>query len=108
MVEDGPFAADAGVIYQQIKRTDGAKYSPARYAAMMAGFAQVPKGVLHSLEAADYLAGRAISDLEEGTFISNKRQQQISLLMDYELMNDWNERMVKEREHRQAHSKRHR
>jgi hypothetical protein len=44
MVEDGPFAADAGVIYQQIKRTDGAKYSPARYAAMMAGFAQVPKG----------------------------------------------------------------
>lgn len=106
IIEDGPYASDAAVIYQDIKSTIGAKYRPAMHAEMLAGFANIPKGELRSLEAADYIAGRAIRDLERGTFIKPGRSEQISLLMTPEFLDHWNEDMLKEREHRKAFGRR--
>jgi hypothetical protein len=98
IVEDGPFAADAASIYQELKQSQGAKYRPSMYAEMLSGFAAVPKGVLRSLEAADYLAGRAISDLERGGW--SRRREQMAVLLDRELMQRWYEDMLLERQHR--------
>jgi hypothetical protein len=40
-----------------------AKYRPAEHSKMLGGFEHLPKGRLKSLEAADYLAGRALTRL---------------------------------------------
>jgi len=104
IVEDGPYAADTRVIYEDIKKTVGARFRPALYAEMLAGFASVPKRKLRSLEIADYLAGRAITDLQAGALL--KRPQQISMIMTSDFLNQWNEDMTKERERRQAYGRR--
>lgn len=106
IVEDGPYAAGAAAIYQEIKKTKGAIYRPARYAEMMTGFASVPKGELRSLEAADYLAGRGIADLQIGRFTRPGRQNQISLLAGPDFLRAWHEDMLKEKEHRHKHGHR--
>ncbi|AGK57301.1 hypothetical protein HYPDE_28108 [Hyphomicrobium denitrificans 1NES1] len=103
LLEQGPDAADASVIYEDIRRTIGAKYRPAMYAEMLNGFASSAKGQFRSLEAADYLAGRAMEDFEAGHFLSTKRGNQISMLMDEEFLTHWHEDMIKAREHRRAH-----
>jgi hypothetical protein len=105
IVESGPFASDMSVIYEDVRKTAGSKYRPAKYAEMLVGFAHRPKGVLRSLEAADYLAGRAISDLQDGSFISSKRKNIIASRLDRELLLDWYNEMQKEREHRFAYKK---
>jgi hypothetical protein len=106
IVEDGPYAADAYTIYQETVATIGTKYKPTQYAEMLAGFGSLPKGQLRSLEAADYIAGRAIADLERGTFIEPGRTEQISMLMTPDFLEDWNDRMVKERTRRQEYARR--
>ena len=91
LVEQGPDAADAGVIYEDVRRTVGAKYRPARHAEMLAGFAHAPKGVFRSLEAADYLAGRAMRDLEQDKLIPPEREQQLSFIMTEQFLRKWYE-----------------
>ena len=103
LVEHGPDAADAGVIYEDVRKTNGAKWRPARYAEMLGGFAHAPKGQFRSLEVADYLAGRAMDDFEQGHLISAKRANQISALLDEEFLTRWHEDMIKAREHRRNH-----
>lgn len=105
MVESGPYAADAATIYEQVRQTQNAKYRPALYSQMLNGFASVPKGELRSLEAADYLAGRAIADMARGAFPDPGRDQQISMLLTAEYLERWNENMSKERAHRHEHAK---
>jgi hypothetical protein len=107
LIESGPDAADAGVIYEEVRKTAGAKYRPAQLAEMLAGFAHAPKGVFRSLEAADYLAGRSMRDLERGQFNATYREDQISFLMTEEFLRKrWYEGMLKERERRQAYGRR--
>lgn len=103
IVEDGPFAADTHTIYQDIKRTQGARYRPAMYAEMLSGFASVPKKDLLSLEVADYLAGRGIADLRLGRFDQPGRKNQISQIADRDFLRDWHRDMLDEREHRRRH-----
>jgi hypothetical protein len=106
LIESGPDAAGAGVIYEDVRRTAGAKYRPARHAEMLAGFAHAPKGVFRSLEAADYLAGRAMRDLEQGKLNAAHREEAISFLMSEKFLRKWYEDMLKERERRQAYGRR--
>lgn len=103
LVEHGPWAADAAMIYEQVRATHGAKYRPARHSEMLHGFAHAPKGTFRSLELADYLAGRSLDDLERGSFLS-KRRQHIAALMDKEFLLDWHDDMLREREHRKSHA----
>lgn len=104
IVEQGPRAADAAVIYEQIRRMTGANYRPAKYAEMLAGFAHAPKGALKSLEAADYIAGRSLADLEAGRFIGSNRPRYMCALLHEDFLCRWHEDMLKEKEHRRAHA----
>ncbi|NQV61985.1 MAG: hypothetical protein HQ502_20130 [Alphaproteobacteria bacterium] len=106
MVESGPFAADAGVIHEDIRKTQGAKYRPAMFSEMLAGFAHVPKGECLGLEAADFLAGRSLADLNEGTFISRKRNNRVSMLADREFLLQWHQDMLKEKDKRRSFGRR--
>jgi|GEM_PF-3543452 len=106
IVEDGPYAADMHAIYQDIKETEGAKYTPAMHAEMLAGFSSIPKGQLRSLEAADYLAGRGIADLKKGRFLRPGRKKQTSMIADAAFLRGWHTGMLEERQRRQVHGRR--
>jgi hypothetical protein len=102
IVEDGPWAGDTAAIYQDIV---GATGTPGLYADMLAGFATQPKGVLRSLEAADYIAGRALTDIEDGTLINPGRKEQIAQILDPDFMEDWHADLVKAQESRRSRRK---
>jgi hypothetical protein len=104
LAESGPFTADMGVIYDQIYAARDGKYRPAKYAGMLGGFTHVPKGMLRSLEAADYVAGRSLDDIERGQLISAKREHFRVVQATPELLELWNEDMLKEKEHRKQHA----
>ena len=95
LVEDGPYAADADVIYSHTKNASRAKYKPTKYGHMYGGFAHAPKETI-SLEAADYLAGRALAEVERGAFHSH--DQQTSARMTPEFLREWYRDMLAERE----------
>ena len=97
IVEDGPYSADMGQIYQDVINTIGAKYQPAKFADMLNGFAHVPKGRLRSLEIADYIAGQAVTDIKKGIFVSPGRPEQISMLITPDSLRYWHEKMIEER-----------
>jgi hypothetical protein len=98
VVEDGPWSGGAYTIYQEILRTRDAK-RPAGFARMLAGFAAVPKGDMRSLEAADYLAGKAIRDLEHGNPSKRKRRHFIVADRDF-LRDQYLAGMIEEKERR--------
>ena len=87
-------------------RTQNAKYRPAEHSKMLGGFEHLPKGRLKSVEAADCLAGRALTRLRAGSFQTGSTARRTSWLLTPEFLMDWNRDMLKEREHRQAHYKR--
>lgn len=95
LVEDGPYTADAGVIYTHTMNASRARYKPTRYGHMYGGFAHAPKETV-SLEAADYLAGRALAEVEKGAF--HGHDQQISMRMTPEFLRLWYQDMLNERE----------
>jgi hypothetical protein len=105
IVEDGPYAADLHAIYQDIIRTKGHPSRAAAHAEMLAGFASSPKGELRSLEAADYINGRGLSDLKAGIFVTPGRSGQMSALLTPDLLKEWHEDMVQEKEKRRAYGK---
>jgi hypothetical protein len=106
IVESGPYTGDMKAIYEEVSGTKSAKSRPSRFGEMLAGFAHAPKGALRSLEAADYLAGRAIADLDAGIFTKPGRSEQISCLLTEDFMMHWNEDLIRERERRQAYQNR--
>ncbi len=106
IVEDGPFSSNMAEIYQSIKRTAGAKYKPAMFADMLEGFASVPKGKLRSLEAADFLADRAIDDLRRRRLTNPGRPHRIAAIAGPKFLDWWRENMLEERERRTQHGRR--
>lgn len=106
IVEDGPFSSNMHDVYQRIKKSHGAKYKPAMFAGMLAGFASVPKGELRSLEAADFLADRAIDDLRRGRFTKPGRPHRISAIAGPQFLDWWHQGMLQERERRTAFGRR--
>lgn len=106
IVEEGPFSADMGTIYQDIVSSRNANYRPALHADMLAGFESTPKRKLRSLEAADYVAGRALADLKQGRFIDSARKDQLAMLATPEFLSDWHKGVIKEKEKRKSYGER--
>lgn len=105
IVEDGPWAADASVIYQSIVKTAGHPRQ-ASNAHMLAGFASLPKGALKSLEAADFLAGRALADLDAGN--RDARKTRHFIVADAEYLKKFYDGMIQAKEKRREHARRRR
>jgi hypothetical protein len=101
IVEDGPWAADASVIYQSIAASKDTQAN----ANMLAGFATLPKRSMRSLEAADFLAGKAIADLAAG--IPDVRTRRHFIIADDAFLRDqYHAGMIKEKERRREYGKR--
>ena len=103
IVEDGPWSADAYKVYQIVKNTHGS-WKPSPHAHMLGGFNALPKGAMRGLEIADYLAGRAIRDLDVAER-APKREKQTFVLADEAFLAKWHAGILKGKEHRRAYAK---
>lgn len=102
IVEDGPWSSGAYEVYQSVRNARGG-HRPAKYAHMLNGFTAFPKGVLKGLEAADFIADRAIRDLDERSDIY--RDRQISFIADGDILEQWYQGMLSEKEARRLYYK---
>lgn len=101
LVEDGPWAAGAAALYQDIKNMTR-DWNPAKHAHRLSGFGSVPKGKLRSLEAADYLAGSERSRMISGKGIG-RRKSALSVLLGIKNLDVWYQGMIREEERRKAY-----
>ena len=104
VIEDGPWSADAYTVYQIVKNTHGS-WKPSPHAHMLAEFNALPKGAMRGLEIADYLAGRAIRDLDVSEN-QPKREKQTVVVANSAFLTRWHNGVLKGKEHRRAHAKR--
>jgi hypothetical protein len=103
IVEDGPWSAGAYEVYQTVKNTHGS-WKPSPHAHMLAGFNALPKGAMRGLEMADYLAGRAIRDLDAAERPPSRKKQTF-VLANEAFLAKWHEGILKGKEHRRAYAK---
>ena len=99
VVEDGPFAEGAASTYQKVAAMQG-KWKPAKHAHRLAGFSSLPKGVLRSLEAADYLVGREHERMVAGRRANKRNAPVLGMLLTPEDLETWYEGMLREKEAR--------
>ena len=104
IVEDGPWASGAAATYQKVAAMSG-KWKPAKHAHRLAGFGSQPKGVLRSLEAADFIVGREHDRLVAGRR-APRRDTILSHLLSADDLEGWYEGMIREKEHRRSHANR--
>lgn len=103
IVEDGPYSGDIANICHELRKTIGANYMPAKHAEMMESLHILHKGEHRGLEVADFVAGRALKDLEVGKFISQQTRYQFSFLADPTFLRNWHKGMLVEKEKRKNH-----
>lgn len=101
LVEDGPWAAGAGQIYQKIAAMRGPR-KPAKHAHRLAGFIALPKG-LRSLEAADLIVGREHERLLAGRRPS-KGVKVLAAILSEEELESWYVGMMDEKEARRTYA----
>ncbi|MBC7285474.1 hypothetical protein [Hoeflea sp.] len=101
LVEDGPYARGAEATFKRVSAMTG-RWKPAKHAHRLIGFSAAPKGVTHSLEAADYIAGEENARLKAGTS-PERGTQTLSVLLSKPLLEMWYEGMMREREARRAY-----
>jgi hypothetical protein len=71
---------------------------------MLAGFGSLPKGKMRGLEAADYLAAKALQDLKDGN--PNKRKRRHFIVADRKFLHEqYFAGMVNEKEHRRDYAR---
>ena len=104
VVETGPYSNDANVIYEDIEKTGGHPWKPARYAHMLGGFASLPKGQLRGLEAADYLADRSLKDIEDN--LRTPRPKLVYAIANEKFLEEWYHGVLRERVRRTEHGRR--
>jgi hypothetical protein len=106
IVEDGPWASGAMALYQRVAAMTG-KWKPAKHAHRLVGFGSQPKGILRSLEAADYIVGR-----EHERLVAKRKVPQndtvLSHLLSASDLEGWYEGMIREKEDRRSHALRSR
>lgn len=103
LVEDGPYAAGAAATYQKVAAMQS-PWKPAKHAHRLAGFGSLPKGLLPSLEAVDYIVGREHESLSVGRPSSSPNALRHLLCADD--LEGWYEGMMREKEHRRAYGRR--
>lgn len=99
VVEDGPWSSGAESIYRSVRGTEGS-WKPSPHAHMLVGYNALPKGCLRGLEVADYLAGRAIRDIERGI---TKRPKRMFFSADAAFIAGWHDKVLEHKERRRAH-----
>lgn len=104
IVEDGPWSEDAYKVYKIVQNTRDS-WKPSPHAHMLAGFNALPKGSMRGLEMADYVAGRAIRDIEAGRFPPASRPKLASVMANKEFLARWHAGVLKQKEHRRAYAK---
>ena len=98
IVEDGPWSAGAAETYQRVAEMTGG-HKPAKHAHRLAGFLSIPKGKLHSLDAADFIVGREHDRLVAG-LRAGKDAPVLAHLLTAEDMETYYEGMIREKEAR--------
>ena len=101
LLESGPWGANAAKIYEAEINSIGS-WRQSVYAHMLDGFGLIPKGKLHGLEAADFLAAQALDDFERTGFLP-ERDHRLGEVLDRPLLLEWHKDMLKEKERQRAH-----
>lgn len=100
LAENGPWVSGAEDTYNRVSNMRG-KWKPAKHAHRLSGFATQPKGILHSLGAADLIVGR-----EHIRLISCQRAPKyrptLAHLLTPDDLEKWYEAMMQEKQIRKA------